>query len=143
MSSSEVLHAALQDGLTESVDEIQTNGAIQLQNGWMHVHGMLIPPPILTKFSEMCLLLEELVIQMRYISMSDLASAIGTSWFHHTLKTSRRRRDCEAWSGPMIEDAYRQSTCVCFHHKINLGSRSVPPCSPRGIHISIAPVTLW
>ncbi|KAF8718927.1 hypothetical protein AX14_011651 [Amanita brunnescens Koide BX004] len=34
----EALHAAIRDGLREGVDEIQTNGAIQLQNGWMHIH---------------------------------------------------------------------------------------------------------
>ncbi|KAF8352066.1 hypothetical protein F5887DRAFT_933792 [Amanita rubescens] len=34
----EALHEAIQAGLREGVDEIQTNGAIQLQNGWMHIH---------------------------------------------------------------------------------------------------------
>ncbi|KAK2460788.1 hypothetical protein APHAL10511_007258 [Amanita phalloides] len=33
----QVLHRAVQDGLREGVDEIQTNRAIQLQNGWMHI----------------------------------------------------------------------------------------------------------
>ncbi|KAJ7625050.1 hypothetical protein DFH06DRAFT_1444804 [Mycena polygramma] len=35
-----VLHQAIQDGLREKVDEVQINGALQLGNGWMHIHGM-------------------------------------------------------------------------------------------------------
>jgi hypothetical protein len=34
-----VLHKAIQDGLTEEVDDILINGALQLQEGWMHIHG--------------------------------------------------------------------------------------------------------
>lgn len=34
-----VLHKAIKDGLTEEVDDIQINGALQLQEGWMHIHG--------------------------------------------------------------------------------------------------------
>ncbi|KAJ7481540.1 hypothetical protein FB451DRAFT_1236331 [Mycena latifolia] len=33
-----LLHEALQDGLREGVDDIQINGAIQLGDGWMHIH---------------------------------------------------------------------------------------------------------
>ncbi|KAJ7507215.1 hypothetical protein B0H11DRAFT_1705976 [Mycena galericulata] len=33
-----LLHEAIQDGLREGVDDIQINGAAQLENGWMHVH---------------------------------------------------------------------------------------------------------
>jgi len=33
-----VLHKAIKDGLTEEVDDIQINGALQLQEGWMHIH---------------------------------------------------------------------------------------------------------
>ncbi len=36
----DVLHQAIQDGLREGVDEVQQNGATQLQNGWMHIHGV-------------------------------------------------------------------------------------------------------
>lgn len=41
-----LLHNAIQDGLKEGVDDIQINGATQLGNGWMHVHG----PPLLNVF---------------------------------------------------------------------------------------------
>jgi hypothetical protein len=34
-----VLHEAIQEGLMEEVDDIQINGALQLQEGWMHIHG--------------------------------------------------------------------------------------------------------
>ncbi|KAJ6511284.1 hypothetical protein C8R47DRAFT_964128 [Mycena vitilis] len=34
----DVLHQAIQDGLREKVDEVQINGALQLGNGWMHIH---------------------------------------------------------------------------------------------------------
>lgn len=37
-----LLHQVIQDGLREKVDDIQINGAIQLGNGWMHIHGMCI-----------------------------------------------------------------------------------------------------
>ncbi|KAJ6588383.1 hypothetical protein B0H19DRAFT_904941, partial [Mycena capillaripes] len=33
-----LLHQAVQDGLREKVDEVQINGAIQLGDGWMHIH---------------------------------------------------------------------------------------------------------
>ncbi|KAH7904705.1 hypothetical protein BJ138DRAFT_1166100 [Hygrophoropsis aurantiaca] len=33
-----VLHDAIQTGLREEVDDVQKNGAIQLQQGWMHIH---------------------------------------------------------------------------------------------------------
>ncbi|KAL0946099.1 hypothetical protein HGRIS_012364 [Hohenbuehelia grisea] len=33
-----VLHEAIQAGLKEGVDDIQINGAIQTQEGWMHIH---------------------------------------------------------------------------------------------------------
>lgn len=35
----EVLHEAVQSGLRDGVDDIQINGAIQTQQGWMHIHG--------------------------------------------------------------------------------------------------------
>ncbi|KAJ7164923.1 hypothetical protein C8R46DRAFT_900803 [Mycena filopes] len=36
-----LLHEAIQNGLREKVDDIQINGAVQLGNGWMHIHGRL------------------------------------------------------------------------------------------------------
>ncbi|KAJ6591057.1 hypothetical protein DFH09DRAFT_1138443 [Mycena vulgaris] len=33
-----LLHEAIQDGLKEEVDDIQINGAVQLGDGWMHIH---------------------------------------------------------------------------------------------------------
>ncbi|KAJ7326493.1 hypothetical protein DFH08DRAFT_886066 [Mycena albidolilacea] len=33
-----LLHQVIQDGLREKIDDIQINGAIQLGNGWMHIH---------------------------------------------------------------------------------------------------------
>ncbi len=41
-----LLHHALKTGLAEGVDDIQRNGAIQLQNGWMHVHDERNIPPL-------------------------------------------------------------------------------------------------
>ena len=35
----DVLHKAIQQGLQDKVDDIQINGALQLQQGWMHIHG--------------------------------------------------------------------------------------------------------
>ncbi|KAH7928325.1 hypothetical protein BV22DRAFT_969445, partial [Leucogyrophana mollusca] len=35
-----VLHEAIKAGLQEGVDDIHINGAVQLQHGWMHIHGM-------------------------------------------------------------------------------------------------------
>lgn len=34
-----IMHRAIQDALRKDMDEIQRNGALQLQNGWMHIHG--------------------------------------------------------------------------------------------------------
>ena len=39
MGFREILHKAIREGLMEGVDEVQTNGARQLQEGWMHIHG--------------------------------------------------------------------------------------------------------
>ncbi|ESK83910.1 hypothetical protein Moror_7570 [Moniliophthora roreri MCA 2997] len=33
-----VLHEAIQQGLKEDIDDVQRNGAMQLGEGWMHVH---------------------------------------------------------------------------------------------------------
>ncbi|KAJ7216631.1 hypothetical protein GGX14DRAFT_442246 [Mycena pura] len=33
-----LLHEAIQEGLRQQVDDIQINGALQLGNGWMHIH---------------------------------------------------------------------------------------------------------
>lgn len=41
----EVLHEAVASGLRDGVDDIQNNGAIQTQHGWMHIHGMCWPIP--------------------------------------------------------------------------------------------------
>lgn len=35
----ELLHNAVKTGLTDGVDDIQKNAAIQFQEGWMHIHG--------------------------------------------------------------------------------------------------------
>jgi hypothetical protein len=35
-----IMHEAIQRGLQERVDDIWINGALQLQQGWMHIHGM-------------------------------------------------------------------------------------------------------
>ncbi|KAF8653688.1 hypothetical protein AX16_003838 [Volvariella volvacea WC 439] len=42
----EILHEAIRSGLRDGVDEIQINGAIQLQHGWMHIHDERNPPPL-------------------------------------------------------------------------------------------------
>ncbi|KAI0342322.1 hypothetical protein BDW22DRAFT_1407477 [Trametopsis cervina] len=34
----DVLHEAVESGLRDGVDDIQINGAIQTQEGWMHIH---------------------------------------------------------------------------------------------------------
>jgi len=34
----EVLHEAIRSGLEDGVDDIQINGAVQTQQGWMHIH---------------------------------------------------------------------------------------------------------
>ena len=36
-----LLHKALSEGLAEAVDDIQAAGALQLGDGWMHIHGKL------------------------------------------------------------------------------------------------------
>lgn len=33
-----LLHTAVKSGLEDDVDDIQRNGAIQVQSGWMHIH---------------------------------------------------------------------------------------------------------
>jgi hypothetical protein len=33
------LHRVVLAGLREGVDDIQINAAVQLQQGWMHIHG--------------------------------------------------------------------------------------------------------
>ncbi|KAG1752147.1 hypothetical protein EDB19DRAFT_1628122 [Suillus lakei] len=33
-----IMHEAIQTGLRERVDDIWMNGALQLQQGWMHIH---------------------------------------------------------------------------------------------------------
>ncbi|KAG2064570.1 hypothetical protein BDR04DRAFT_1109910 [Suillus decipiens] len=33
-----IMHEAIQTGLREKVDDIWINGALQLQQGWMHIH---------------------------------------------------------------------------------------------------------
>ncbi|KAF7965103.1 hypothetical protein HWV62_45715 [Athelia sp. TMB] len=42
------LHAAIREGLAEDVDDIQRNGALQLQQGWLHINDCTdernIPP---------------------------------------------------------------------------------------------------
>jgi hypothetical protein len=37
-----LLHEAIQGGLRDDVDDIQRNGALQLQSGWMHINGILL-----------------------------------------------------------------------------------------------------
>lgn len=34
-----ILHEAISEGLAEAVDDIQVAGALQLGDGWMHIHG--------------------------------------------------------------------------------------------------------
>ncbi|KAF8065206.1 hypothetical protein FPV67DRAFT_1419045 [Lyophyllum atratum] len=41
-----ILHKAIQDGLEKGVDDIQINGALQLQEGWMHIHDDRNIPPL-------------------------------------------------------------------------------------------------
>lgn len=36
----DLLHKAILETIRDGSDEIQTNGALQLQQGWMHIHGM-------------------------------------------------------------------------------------------------------
>jgi len=42
----QVLHAAIKEGLKEGVDEIQNNAALQLHQGWMHIHDDRNIPPL-------------------------------------------------------------------------------------------------
>ncbi|KAG2108448.1 uncharacterized protein F5147DRAFT_576694 [Suillus discolor] len=35
-----IMHEAIQTGLQEKVDDIWINAALQLQQGWMHIHGI-------------------------------------------------------------------------------------------------------
>jgi hypothetical protein len=45
----DVLHQSIQEGLKEDIDEVQRNGALQVYQGWMHVHGeLLFLLPLLT-----------------------------------------------------------------------------------------------
>jgi hypothetical protein len=41
-----LLHKAISEGLAEAVDDIQVAGALQLGNGWMHVHDERNIPPL-------------------------------------------------------------------------------------------------
>ena len=41
----DVLHEAIQSALHDGVDEDQINAAIQTQQGWMHIHGSVLPSP--------------------------------------------------------------------------------------------------
>ena len=41
MKFRDLLHETIQEGLRDGVDDIQINGAIQTQQGWMHIHGGL------------------------------------------------------------------------------------------------------
>jgi hypothetical protein len=34
-----LLHRAISEGLAEAVDDIQAAAALQLGEGWMHIHG--------------------------------------------------------------------------------------------------------
>ncbi|KAF8892920.1 hypothetical protein BD779DRAFT_1436270 [Infundibulicybe gibba] len=42
----DILHESILEGLCEGVDEIQINGATQVQNGWMHIHDDRNIPPL-------------------------------------------------------------------------------------------------
>lgn len=35
------MHASIREALEEGADDIHINGAMQLENGWMHIHGTL------------------------------------------------------------------------------------------------------
>lgn len=37
-----LLHEAVQQALSEGADDVWTNSAIQLQQGWMHIHGAVL-----------------------------------------------------------------------------------------------------
>lgn len=36
------MHEAIIEGLQEDVDDIQRNGALQLQQGWLHINGTFL-----------------------------------------------------------------------------------------------------
>jgi hypothetical protein len=44
-----LLHEAISCGLAEVTDDIQASGALQLGDGWMHIHGERQQQPILPK----------------------------------------------------------------------------------------------
>ncbi|KAH9947809.1 hypothetical protein B0H21DRAFT_691362 [Amylocystis lapponica] len=39
-----VLHEAIRSALRDNADDIQMNAALQTQQGWMHIHGMIAMP---------------------------------------------------------------------------------------------------
>ncbi|KAI6038623.1 hypothetical protein EDC04DRAFT_1927254 [Pisolithus marmoratus] len=41
-----LMQETIQQGLREGVDEVWTNGALQLQHGWMHIHDSRNTPPL-------------------------------------------------------------------------------------------------
>ncbi|KAI9513407.1 hypothetical protein F5148DRAFT_1296873 [Russula earlei] len=41
-----LLHEAISEGLAEGVDDVQAAGALQLGNGWMHIHDERNIPPL-------------------------------------------------------------------------------------------------
>lgn len=41
-----ILHAAVQQGLCQGTDDIQLKGALQLRQGWMHIHDDRRIPPV-------------------------------------------------------------------------------------------------
>lgn len=41
-----LVQETVQQGLREGVDEVWTNGALQLQHGWMHIHDSRNVPPL-------------------------------------------------------------------------------------------------
>lgn len=41
-----LLHEAISSGLADGVDDIQINGALQTQFGWMHINGMCTNLPV-------------------------------------------------------------------------------------------------
>ena len=42
----EVLHEAVQTALRDNADDVQRAGAVQLQDGWMHIHGASPTSPV-------------------------------------------------------------------------------------------------
>ncbi|TFL03882.1 hypothetical protein BDV98DRAFT_544371 [Pterulicium gracile] len=41
-----LMHASIREALEEGADDIHINGAMQLENGWMHIHDGRNPPPV-------------------------------------------------------------------------------------------------